>query len=455
MRLSESWAFSISNLGEMKLRTALTALGVTVGIGALVAMIGFGSGMQKNVSESFEKLDLLNFVTVLPGGTSSGVREGGDPDRPRPRRGAAPVAGGRALDDAAIAEISALRGVESVFPDVRFPAAAGIGEAMEFRLVQVLPARVTASKFIRLSAGRPFRDDDEAGVIIGPSILRLAGIGKPADALGKGLRISSLALDPGLFASGGLAGVLAGKAAPVKRTDREFPVVGVIESVGFGESSPLASDVILPPGPASRIDKLPFTSIWDLFRAGAGTLGYSAVNIRLVSPAWADPVKAEVRKMGFDTFALVDQFEQIKKSFVYMDMMLAAVGMIAIFVAALGIVNTMVMSILERYSEIGIMKAVGAARRDIRKIFLLEASIIGFSGGVGGLVLGWGVSRIINRVVNYFLARQGMPFIEYFRFPLWLCLGGIAFAVGVSLVAGVYPALRAARVDPVVALRHE
>jgi putative ABC transport system permease protein len=115
----------------------------------------------------------------------------------------------------------------------------------------------------------------------------------------------------------------------------------------------------------------------------------------------------------------------------------------------------MAMSILERYGEIGIMKAVGAARRDIRQIFLLEASLIGLAGGVGGLALGWGVSRIINRVVNYFLERQGMPFIEYFRFPLWLCLGGIAFAVGVSLVAGVYPALRAARVDPVVALRHE
>lgn len=455
MRLSESWAFSISNLREMKLRSALTALGVTVGIGALVAMIGFGSGMQKNVTEGFEKLDLLNFMTALPGGTSSGSREGGDPDRPRPRGGRASGAGGRALDDAAIAEISSLRGVESAFPDVRFPAAAGIGEAMEFRLVQVLPASAVASKFIHLSAGRPFRDDQEAGVIIGPSMLRLAGIATPADAIGKTLRIGSLALDPGLFASGGLAGLMSGKSAPLKRTDHEFPVVGVIESVAIGESSPLAGDVILPPGPASRIDKLPFTSVWDLFRAGAGTIGYAAVNIRLVSPAWADPVKAKVREMGFDTFALADQFEQIKKSFVYMDMMLAAVGMIAIFVAALGIVNTMLMSILERYSEIGIMKAVGAAPRDIRQIFLLEASIIGIAGGAGGLALGWAVSRIINKVVNYFLARQGMPFIEYFRFPLWLCLGGIAFAVGVSLVAGVYPALRAARVDPVVALRHE
>jgi putative ABC transport system permease protein len=363
--------------------------------------------------------------------------------------------GGRALDDGAIAEIASFRGVESVFPDVRFPAVAGGEKGGEFRLVTVLPAKATASKFIRLSAGRPFRDDDESAVIIGPSILRLLDLKKPEEALGRMFRISSLAFDPALLLGGGFAGLLQGKSAPVRRKDYDFPIVGVVESLALGETSPLAGDIILPPGTAGRMDKLPFTSIWDLFRAGEGKGGYSAVNVRLTTPAFADPVKARVREMGFDTFALADQFEQIKKSFVYMNMMLAAIGMIAIFVAALGIVNTMVMSILERYSEIGIMKAVGAAPRDIRKIFLLEASIIGFAGGVGGLALGWAVSRIINRVVNYFLARQGMPFIEYFRFPLWLCLGGIVFAVGVSLVAGVYPALRAARVDPVVALRHE
>ncbi len=454
MKLRESWSFSISNLKEMKLRTALTSLGVTIGIGALVAMIGFGSGMQKNVSESFEKLDLLNSVTVLPGGRPAEEGESGDPDA-RPPRARGKGLGGRALDDGAIAEIASLRGVESVYPDVRFPAVAGGQEGGELRLVTVLPAKAMASKFIRLSAGRPFRDDDEPAVIIGPSILRLLGLKKPEEALGRTFRISSLAFDPALLAGGGLAGLLQGKSAPVRRKDYDFPIVGVVESLAFGESSPLAGDIILPPGTAGRMDKLPFTSIWDLFRAGEGKGGYSALNVRLTSPAFADPVKAKAREMGFDTFALADQFEQIKKSFVYMDMMLAAIGMIAIFVAALGIVNTMVMSILERYGEIGIMKAVGAARRDIRQIFLLEAGLIGFAGGVGGLVLGWTVSRIINKVINYILARQGMPFIEYFRFPLWLCFGGIVFAVGVSLVAGVYPALRAARVDPVVALRHE
>ena len=138
-----------------------------------------------------------------------------------------------------------------------------------------------------------------------------------------------------------------------------------------------------------------------------------------------------------------------------MDMFLIAVGMIAIVVASLGIINTMVMSILERYKEIGIMKAVGATDSDVKRIFFFEAGVIGFMGGVLGLGLGCSVSMIINRVVNYFLAQQGVPYINYFSYPWWLCLGAIAFAIFVSLAAGIYPTLRAACVDPVIALRHD
>jgi len=159
--------------------------------------------------------------------------------------------------------------------------------------------------------------------------------------------------------------------------------------------------------------------------------------------------------MGFTTFALADQFEQVKRGFVFLDMILAAVGMIAIVVASLGIINTMVMSILERYREIGIMKAVGASDRDIRNIFFFEASAIGFAGGVLGFALGWVTSGIINQVVNYFLAKQGMPFIRYFDFPWWVFVGSLLFSIAVSLVSGIYPAYRAARVNPVVALRHD
>jgi len=452
MRFSEYLDFAAANLREMKLRTILTAFGVMVGIGALVAMVGFGQGLQRNVAESFEKLDLLNSITVLPSGGLSGTPFGG---RARAGRGRPSASTGPALDDAAVHKLQGLKGVEMAFPEVRFPAVVGIGEAEEFRLVQVIPARIAGSKLVKLAAGAPFARDDEDAVIVGRSLLRSLGLDDPATAVGRMLRLSSIAIDLGRFNPADIGAMLKGDKLPFSKETREFPIVGVTESLSFGGPTPLLSDVYIPPGAADRIKKLPFTNIWDLFRAGAGGAGYSAVNLRLSSPAYADAVKAEVQALGFSTFALVDQFAQVKTSFVFMDMALAAVGMIAIFVAALGIINTMTMSILERYGEIGVMKAVGASPGVIKRIFLVESGAIGLIGGAGGLALGWGVSRIINRVVTYFLATQGIPHIEYFSYPPWLCLGAIAFAVAVSLVSGLYPARRAARVDPVVALRHE
>jgi putative ABC transport system permease protein len=248
---------------------------------------------------------------------------------------------------------------------------------------------------------------------------------------------------------------LTGRKLPVKTSAYTLAVAGVTAAAGFGGVGPLQSDVFIPAGAASRMDKLPFTNIWDLFRLGEEGLGYAAVHIRVASAADVDKVKSRAHDRGFTTFALIDQFEEIKTGFLFMDMILAAVGMVAIFVAALGIINTMVMAVLERYGEIGIMKAVGASNRDVRRIFFFESGTIGLMGGAGGLVLGWAVSVVINKIVNYFAARQGIPHLEYFSFPLWLCAGGIVFAIAVSLAAGIYPAERAAKVDPAVALRHE
>jgi putative ABC transport system permease protein len=201
--------------------------------------------------------------------------------------------------------------------------------------------------------------------------------------------------------------------------------------------------------------KLSLTSIWDLFAPAGGPAPYSTISVRVKAPQDVQAVKQEIESLGFRTFALMDQLREMRIGFLIMDMFLIAVGMIGITVASLGIVNTMVMSILERYREIGIMKAVGATDGDVQRIFLFESGAIGFLGGCFGLLLGWAVGMVINEVVNTLMARQGAPRMDYFRFPWWLCLGAIAFSILVSLLAGVYPTRRAARVDPVVALRHD
>lgn len=444
--------FALASLRKRRLRTLLTASGVMIGIGALVSMISFGKGMQKNVTEAFKASDLFTTVIIMPGGPDVPSR---DPDQPGRT---APSAGRRdaVLDDAAVAEISRIPGVKLAYPDVNFPAMVSLGEKEEFRLVQVVPAAIAASGALRLGLGKAYASDDEEGVVVSQSLLRRLWPGEPAAAVGKKLRITSVSLDLGKLASVDLAALFSGQGFPVATESYDFPIVGVTSVSAFGGGpSPVQNEVLIPPGPARRIKRLPMTSIWDLFRIRDGRLGYSTVSVKLESLRDLERVKSRVGDLGFTTFALADQFEQVTKAFYFMDMILAAVGMIAIVVAALGIVNTMVMSILERFREIGVMKAVGAGDGDIKRIFFFESGAIGLLGGAAGCALGWAVSLIINRVVNYYLARQGMPYIEYFTFPFWIFLGALGFSLLVSLVSGIYPARRAARVDPVVALRHD
>jgi putative ABC transport system permease protein len=446
MRFGDAAGFALASLRKRRLRTFLTASGVTIGIGALVCMISFGKGMQKNVTEAFKASDLFNTIMVMPAGTN---RPTDDPDDRRPPREKASGRPGAVLDDAAVTAIRGIPGVLSAYPDISFPALVGLEGEEEFRLVQVVPAEVAASKAVPVKWGRPYASDDEEGVIVSRAFARRLGATDPASAVGKTLRITSIAFD--------ISKMLSGGGLPVGRESYDFPVVGVTELSAFGEGGPGLgqNDVLLPPGPAGRIKKLPITSIWDAFRMTDGRQGYSAVSVKLGSLRDLEAVRARVREMGFSTFALADQFDEIKKAFYFMDMILAAVGMIAIVVAALGIVNTMVMSILERFREIGVMKAVGAGDRDIRRIFFFESGAIGLLGGAAGCALGWATSLLINRIVNIYLAGQGVPDIDYFAFPLWLFLGAMGFSLLVSLVSGIYPARRAARVDPVVALRHD
>jgi putative ABC transport system permease protein len=454
MRFGDAVGFAFTSLRKRRLRTFLTAAGVTIGIGALVCMISFGKGMQKNVTKAFKSADLFNSLMVMPGGRSEAV---GDPDGPRARRAVPAGRTGAVLDDAAVAAIARTPGVVSAYPEVNFPALVGLEGEEEFRLVQVVPAAVAASPAVRVGWGRAYATDDEAGVIVSGPFARRLGVKDPAAAVGKTLRITSVSFDLGKLASLDLSKLFAGGGLPVAQESYDFPILGVTEMTAFGENGPGLgqNDVFLPPGPARGIKRLPITSVWDVFRMSEGGLGYSAVSVKLGSLRDLEAVKSKVREMGFSTFALADQFDEITKAFFFMDMILAAVGMIAIVVAALGIVNTMVMSILERFREIGVMKAVGAGDKDIRRIFFFESGAIGLLGGAAGCALGWATSLLINRIVNLYLARQGMPYIDYFAFPAWLFLGAMGFSLLVSLAAGIYPARRAARVDPVVALRHD
>jgi putative ABC transport system permease protein len=182
---------------------------------------------------------------------------------------------------------------------------------------------------------------------------------------------------------------------------------------------------------------------------------YSSLSVRVGNPNQVPSVEDAIKKLGFGAFSLVDATRSVRQFFAVLDGFLAIFGSLALSVASIGIVNTLVMAILERRREIGIMKALGASDADVRGLFFAEAGAMGLVGGAVGVTLGWVIGRLINFGTNVYLVRQHFPPAQIWSVPLWLILGAIAFSTGVSLAAGLYPAVRAARLDPVQALRYE
>jgi putative ABC transport system permease protein len=168
-------------------------------------------------------------------------------------------------------------------------------------------------------------------------------------------------------------------------------------------------------------------------------------------------VSQEIRDMGLRTFFLIELIEREQFTYVLLITGMTVVAVIALIVSALGLINTMLMSVLERVREIGIMKAVGARDGHIQMIFLVEGAVVGLVGGLLGLLLGWAVSFPIDAYMHAMVARRMSVQLQesIFVFPWWLLLLVLGSAVGITTLAAIYPARRAVRVNPIAALRHD
>ena len=193
----------------------------------------------------------------------------------------------------------------------------------------------------------------------------------------------------------------------------------------------------------------------EAVRTSNGKPSYANLTVRAKSPSQVEPIETSIKNMGFSTFSLLDATRNLRLFFTIFDLLLAIFGSLALTVATIGIINTLVMAILERRREIGILKALGAADRDVKQLFFVEAGVMGLLGGVFGVGIGWLIGKTVTWGTNLYLQRQNLPPAHVFSVPWWLVLGAIAFAVFVSLAAGLYPATRAARLNPVEALRYE
>jgi len=240
-------------------------------------------------------------------------------------------------------------------------------------------------------------------------------------------------------------------------SEKKFLVVGVTPTsdsggqVGFNNSG-----MYLPLAVAEKLQVVQQGDLRDVSRSSpAEGTRYAALNIRASGPTAVAQIEASVTHMGFAAFSLIDVTRNLRTFFAIFDMFLGIFGSLALAVASLGIINTLVMAILERRREIGVLKALGAADSDVRQLFFAEAGVMGLTGGIFGVLLGWAIGRAIQFATMIYLKRQGMNPPNIWSIPWWLVLGAIGFAIVVSLASGIYPASRAAKLDPVEALRYE
>lgn len=440
MRAWELIRLALSGVRRTPLRVSLTALGIAIASGALVSMVAFALGFQEQMEAPLRKLELLNRIQVRAK-TRLPTREG--PGEQPPPEGFA------ALDDAALRRFAAIPGVTAAFPEMRM-ANLEISRGQVKRKSKAIgvPPELGGFGYVQglLSAGRFFTADGGPQVILASKLVRDLGLVSQEQALGEKLRIRSQGLTPAQTAS-----------FQFEDKELEVAVVGIFEPPGFLLG--FAGDMVLLPLDLMR--ELPgsrFQFAMERLKEGdaAGPEGYEQVAVRVTSPSEVPRVERQIQEMGYRTDTIWDNVKEMRSWFLFLDVLLAAVGTVALVVAGLGIINTMLMAVLERTREIGVMKALGASDGDVRILFLAEAGLVGLLGGFGGLVLARVVSWGLELGVNHFAREQGInQQLAVFHFAPWLLGGAVLFALVVAIGSGVYPASRAARIDPIRALRSE
>lgn len=421
---------SLDNLRQARLRTALTSLGVAIGVGSIVGMLAIAAGLQDNLYEKLLRLGFFRRITVFPQPARA-------QQAPRP------------LDELAVTAIRQIPGVKSVAADVRLPVKLEIGgKSVNAVIGGVTMDDADEAVFTEIKYGRFFTSESSREIILNSLTAGNLGFTNPGELVGKTVRVTA---NFPFRAPAALGGAFGAETTMPRPEPLDLRVAGVIERERalFTDSSPQL------PVPYRVVEEQIDFYRKQMPMLAALTSRMSPVHVRLHDAREVDRVEKSIKDLGFRTISISSIIANVRRAFLVVDLLLALIGSVALAVASLGIINTMVMAVLERTREIGVMKAVGAEDGDIRRIFLTESAIIGVAGGIAGVLLAWGLGRAMNWGANIYIVRQGLRPENLFHIPLWLIAASLGFALLVSVASGLYPAARAARVDPARALRHD
>ena len=445
MRFLDLLRLILENLNRRKGRVLLTAVGVTIGTAAVVILVSLGVGLQKNFTSQLGGIGSLTQISVYPN-----YGEGG-PGMIYAGGGGGGGGGGvkasqiQLITPQTLKDLAGIPGVVSVIP--RDYAQIGMmmkyGTLESYANVIGIGTNDLSQMDLKLQAGTLTLEPGTA--IIGAPVMNQFYNPKirpgqepppPPDLLDQSIRL--------------ILSKYTADGVEVKKT-LNIRIVGIIaESRNESDYS-----MYMPLSDLNTINE------WGLGRRINRTKdGYQIVMVNVDDVKSVLDISNQIKELGYQANTPQEFVQGINSFFIILQFVFGGVGAIALLVAAIGIANTMAMAILERTREIGLMKAVGATNRDVLSIFLGEAAGIGFVGGLGGTLLGWGGSLILNYLLMGYLASQAasnggtMP-TGASSTPIWLPLFSLGFATLVGLLSGLYPALRAATLLPVTALKYE
>lgn len=446
MKARDLTDLALRNLREAILRNALTTLGVAVGVASLVAMLSLGVGLQQLASKRLSQSGLFDTIFVTPKNNFRGM------GRPQPRD-AEPDKPPRPLNEDARKELEKLPNVIEVYPQIRFFTEVRFNNKPYSTVVAGMPDSSRNSGAFDGMQGNFFSSTSADEAILQIEFAKDLS-DKPSSLVGQDLvlryaerqAIASAVNDPSGF--GGFS---------VVPKELKLKIIGIVETepaAGYGGYG--NARLLIPLQTATTLRAAQVNDLRDIVRGDSSDKpAYSSLSVRAKSPSQVEALEASIKKMGFNAFSLLDASKSLQTFFKVFDSLLGIFGSLALAVATLGIINTLVMAILERRREIGVLKALGAADSDVQQLFFVEAGVMGFLGGIFGVTFGWLLGRAITFGTNVYLKRQNLNPIDLSSVPWWLVIAALLFAVLVSLGAGLYPASRAAKLNPVDALRYE
>jgi putative ABC transport system permease protein len=450
------------NLREALLRNSLTTLGIAVGVASLVAMLSLGVGLQQFANKRLSSSGLFDAIFVFP---HRNDRFGGEqaPASATPEHFPA-------LNAQAREQLAKLQNVAEVYPEIRFSTAIMYAGNPYMSAVAGIPESQRDGGAFDGMAGRFFSGPDAEETIL--QIEFAKELSKDPDSLiGKEITLryaerQTLPAQPPGNSESSAASRSSASTNPDERSglspgfsvvpqQMKLHIVGIVqtEPAGFGGFG--RGRVLIPEQLAEKLSAAQYNDLREILRGQSTSRNYDTLTVRVRKASEVEGVEKTIKSMGFSTFSLIDATNNIRFVFAVFDAFLGIFGSLALVVASLGIINTLVMAILERRREIGVLKALGASDRDVRKLFFAEAGAMGLVGGLFGVLIGWLIGQAITFGTNIYLHRRDLPSIQISAVPWWMVGGAIAFSIAVSLAAGLYPASRAARLNPVEALRYE